>query len=207
MKLNSQKAFLVFWFIGFSNSIFSQTSKAERIAFNKIPDSTKIAEIKSGKYLQFAYTRPIEDFIETIFRRGNNYMDKKDGHVKTEELYRDTAYTYFGNTSSENYIHPYYKVATTDLQGISFMEINGKEIKNKFIEEIIPLADKRKVAEKRRTYLVTTDESYYDIKYLKEEKALLVAYKWRITCPTCISRVVNKSYQAKFSLTNNQFFK
>lgn len=205
IKTNRGKTFLLF-LLFFSPTVFAQTSKEQRKIFWQTPLETKIAAIKSGQLLEFANEVPIEKFMVSMLWYKPERMNKKDGTYTEEILYKDSAYSYFGKKTL-SYLFDFYKVKNNFLTDIDYFHLNREEIETRFKEEIIPLGDKRKVNEKLQYTISTDDISTFKYTYISAEKTMKIVYRWKIDCATCISRVVNKEYQAKFNLITRQFIK
>ena len=199
------KAFFLF-LLFFSTTVFAQTSKEQRKIFWQTPLETKIAAIKSGQLLEFANEVPIEKFMVNMLWYKPQRMNKKDGTYTEEILYKDSAYSYFGKKTL-SYLFDFYKVKNNFLTDIDYWHLNREEIEIRFKEEIIPLADKRKVNEKVAYLKPIDDKSRFDYTYIAAEKTMHISYRWKIECVPCISRIVNKEYQAKFNLITRQFIK
>jgi hypothetical protein len=197
------KVILLFLLL-FSRATVAQTTKEERKAFWQTPFDKKIAAIQSGQLLEFAAEMPIEKFMVNMLWYKPQRMSKKEGNYTEEILFQDTAYTYFGK-KTVSYLFDFYKVKNHFLTGIDYLHLNREEIENRFKEEIIPVADKKKVTEKLPNYKSINDISRFEYTYVPAEKIMQVIYRWKIDCNTCLSRAVNKVYRAKFSLVTRQF--
>lgn len=195
---------ILLFLLFFSRAAEAQTTKEERKAFWQTPLASKVLAIQSGQLLKFATEMPVEKFMVNMLWYKPQRMSKQDGTYTEEILFKDTAYTYFGKMTV-SYLIDFYKVKNDFLSGIDYLHLNREEIESRFKEEIIPAADKKKVNEKITFYKSITDISRFDYTYLPAEKTMLVNYRWKIDCNTCLSRIVNKGYQAKFDLATRQF--
>lgn len=184
-------------------ALFAQNSKKESLIQYRQMTATDIAEFKQGEHLEWAKTFTLEKFMEYYIEKGQKFFDKKYGSQSIEELYRDSSYIYFGHLSGEGLLY-LIKVARQDLDGINFQELDGNEIRKKFIEEVVPNEDKERVKSKDNcsmgSYL--TDFTYF--KYYSETKEIEIGYKWKINCEF-LYKIINKTYIARYNIDTKTF--
>jgi hypothetical protein len=116
-------------------------------------------------------------------------------------LYSDSIYRYYIRRTS--YPIDFIKVKIDDIKDINVLDIDGKMIRQKFIDEIVPKRDKERVARKSNDCSMGSD--YWDFKYKYEKKTRLVEveYKWKVSCD--FIRIIHKTYNATYSLDKKAF--
>jgi hypothetical protein len=203
--VNPRKVFL-FFLLFFSFTAFAQITKEQRKVFHNTPIDIKVAAIKSGQLLEFATEVSIETFMVYMLWYKPKRFDKKYGYHNEEVLYSDSNYTYMG-TIYYSFLSNFQKVKNEFLTGIDYLNLNREDIENRFKEEVLPLADRRKVYQTQSDFAVVEDLSRFKFTYIPAEKTMQISYQWKIKGGHWSRRIVNKEYQAKFSLITRQFIK
>jgi hypothetical protein len=186
-----------------SSVSLSQNSKKEVSNYYKQLRKIDTFEVMQGKHLELAKLFTIEVFISYYLQHGKEIDTKKYGTHYFTQLYKDPNFTYFGE------IYPYglldfFKVATTDLANINLDQLNGNEIRARFMEEIVPKNDKEKVKRrKKQCSYQFTDNPQFSYQYKKTEDCILITLNWNITCDFFF-KTLNKKYMASLDLNSNQ---
>lgn len=181
----------------------AQTSKKESLMEYRQMASTDITEFKEGKHLAWAKALTLEKFMEYYVEKGQKFFDKKYGAQSIEELYRDSAYVYFGHLNGNALIH-FMKVIRQDLNGINLHELDGNEVQKRFIEEVVPKEDKEMIRSKDNCSMgyYLTEFNYF--KYHRQTKEIEISYKWKINCEF-FYKIINKTYTARYNIDTKTF--
>jgi hypothetical protein len=160
-------------------------------------------EIRTGKHLDLAREFTIEQFVAYYVDHGKVRENKKYGIEIIEPLYTDAVSRYFGLKHSHGLID-FFKIKLSDLKSVNLANIDGMEIRKNFIEQVVQEADKNKVAKNEKNCSMThyIPEFIYD--YKKETNAILVTYKWRISCEFLFN-IINKTYVALYNIETKTF--
>lgn len=191
---------LLFFFIHASG----QKSKKEAIQLNSLIYKTDTAEISKGYHLELASLYSVEQFAEFWIEHGEELLTKKYGPEKITRLYADSSFTYFGRLSGANLIN-FFKVGSDELSGFHYKEVDGEEIRNRFMAEVIPTAEREKVERKEKNCGMAVYSSEYTFKYLRESHAYAIRFKWKINCD--FFNIVNKTYKSNYLVDTKTFVK
>lgn len=183
-----------------STFLFSQNSKKETTYFYKELSKVDINEVKEGKHLDLAKQFTVEKFITYYLDHGKVRDTKKNGIETIIQLYSDTMFTYFGKLCSYRLLD-FFKVTTADLNNINLEKLDGNEIRERFIEQIIPLSDKEKVNRKENQCSSLYYNPQFTYQYRKTENEILITYQWKISCDF-LYKIINNTYTAKLDLKN-----
>ncbi len=194
---------LFFLLISQTKIVFSQNSKKETINRYQLINNLSYDEIKTKNYSHLAEERSIENFLIFYIINGKEIPSKKYDTEYIDSVYSDTNYIYF--LHSTNYPLNLIKVNRTAFQNINFSEIDGNQIRQKFIDEIIPNADKEKVKAKKSKYafLSVSEHSYF--KYQSKNKVIEITYKWHEK--NDYFTIIKKEYKANYNIYNKSFDK
>lgn len=186
-----------------NSNLFAQTTKKEATNYYRKISRLDTSEIMQGRHLELATEFSIKKFISYYIHNGKTQDTKKSGMLTILPLYSDSNYTYFVRKTTY-YIEDFIKVNTNELRAIDYEKLDGVMLRKKFIEEIIPEADKLGVArrEKGCTTLYENPEFNYD--YLRDSQEILITYKWKITCDFFFN-VINKTYTTRLDIETMTF--
>jgi len=190
-------------FIG--NHSLGQTAKKEHNAWSRELKKIKTSEIRSGQHLHLAKLFSATHFMEYYVAYGKIIHERKYRGLIINELYKDADYTYFAREVLNDLgLVNFFKVATRDLSGIDYASLDGNEIRERFIEEMIPQTDKERVKRKEKNCTTARYAPGFDYKYIPGARELVITYKWKISCDH-IYRIINKTYTATYSLHTRHF--
>lgn len=160
-----------------------------------------MADIRAGKQLQLAKELTVEEFMGIYLQQGKrSYHHKHEAYLIFDELYRDKVYTYFGIWKNNMYLIDFYKVASKDLEHIDVEALDGNALKQQFVEEVIPAADK--VVETKKS---GTNYRQYTFTYNKAFNRVDVVCKWMYRYRFFFSKDVEKVYAAKYNLQSMRY--
>lgn len=189
--------------IWLSNSnVVGQSSKKERIQNYRDITRLDTSAVKMGKHLEYAWTYSAKQYIEYHAKFGTTDMSKKWGPTIIEQLYKDSAFTYFGRKGTYGLIN-FFRVNNDELKDLNYKEFDGNFLREKFMAEIVPETDKKKV-ERNRDSSIEFQHAVFKYNYLSETKSLEVTYRWKIRRDYVVS-VINKTYKAVYNLNAKQF--
>lgn len=195
---------LIICMLSFSVQAGSQQSKKEGIALNSLIGKLDTAEIHKGNHLELAKLYSAEQFAEFWIEHGEELFTKKFGQEKITRLYADSAYTYFAVLSGA-YLLNFFKVASVDISGFHYSEVDGEEIRKRFMAEVIPAVEREKVERKEKNCGMAIYNSEYTYKYLRESHAFAISFKWKINCD--FFNIVNKTYRSNYYVDTKTFVK
>lgn len=185
----------------FFNSIyaFSQKSKKEIANYYKELHKIDTNDIKNGKHLELAKHFTIETFV-SYYLEHSKVIDTKKNSIQTiTELFADAEFTYFGKTYAYGLID-FIKVPTPDLTKIDLRRLDGNEITDQFIKQVVPQADKENAERKMKGCISVFINPKFEYQYKKNYNYIMITYKWKITCD--FFRIINKTYSAKLNLSD-----
>lgn len=200
--INKSFLFLLLSFI-FNNHVAAQTSKKEYRNHRQEIFKLDTNEIRNGQHLSFAETFTIEKFLAYYLENGIERDTKMYREVITGKLYRDNRYTYFGSRYSYGLID-FFKVENAALDGLPYEELDGEAIRQQFIEEIVPSADKKMVARREKNNTSLYYNPSFNYLYSAHSGDIEITYKWRVYGDFGI-KVINKTYKAKYDIATKQF--
>lgn len=181
---------------------FGQSTKRETIDRHQQITSLSVDDIKSQQYAALAKELSIEDFMVYYIEYGKEKVSKKYGTEQIDSLYSDPEFTYYIHRT-QSYPLDFIKIKTKDISNINISGIDGHLIRQKFIDEIIPEADKERVARKSKHCSMGTDHYDFTYTYDKHTRLLGMEHKWKITCD--FSRVINKVYTSHYDIDHKLF--
>lgn len=182
---------------------WGQNAKKESIAAFRAITRLDISEIKKGQHLEFAYLYPVKQFIEYTAEFGKRDTSKKWGPTTIEQVFRDSAFTYFVRANESGSPMNFFRVKNDELTDLDYSEFDGKAVKDKFIAEVVPGSDKERVERKEKNIGMGFYRGGFRYNYQPETKLLEITYRWKITGD--FQRIINKTYNAKYDLNTRQF--
>lgn len=194
---------LLFCYLLFNGLINAQSPKKETLSFYKSIIKLDTNEIKDGKHLELARTFSIEEFVNYHLTNGKNQNTIKYGLVKILPIKKDSISTYF----VKSYVYgvlDFFKVNTKDLNDIAYEGLNGDTLRKKFINEIVPEADKKKVERRSKGQMMFFENPVFTYSYIRNTKRILVKYRWKLNGDLGI-RIINKTYTAEYDIASKQF--
>lgn len=187
-------------FNGLANA---QSPKKETLSFYKSVSKLDTNEIKEGKHLEFARTFSVEEFIVYYLVNGK-YRDTKKYRLETIlPLHKDSSETYFVRKYYYGVLD-FFKVNTKDLNEIHYEGLNGDTLRNKFIAEIVPESDKKKVERRSKGQMMFIENPNFAYFYNRITKRIIFKYKWKLNGDLGI-RIINKTYKAEYDIATKQF--
>ena len=183
----------------------AQTSKKDASRYYKTITKLDTLAIQNGEHLEHAKTFSLGEFIEYYVENGKDVQTKKFGRLSMAELYKDSLFTYFGRKNYYGLID-FFKVSNTALTGIDYARLDGNVLRRKFIDSIVPQADKQKEKEAQNSCSTGNYAAEFKYKYYGDKKELEVTYKWKIGCDF-VKKILNKTYTARYSLVSGEFIK
>lgn len=197
-----KKLLLLFCYLLFNDLANAQSPKKETLSFYKSISKLDTNEIKEGKHLELARIFSIEEFVNYHLTNGKNQNTIKYGLVKILSINKDSISTYF----VKSYVYgvlDFFKVNTTELNEIGYQGLNGDTQRKKFIDEIVPEADKKKVKRKLGVEMAFYN-SDFTYSYNPKTKRILVRYRWKLNGDFGI-RIINKTYTAEYDIASKEF--
>lgn len=159
--------------------------------------------VRQGQYLDRADRVPVEKFMEYYLEVGPQHYSKQYGQEYMNELYVDSQYIYFGHYAGPMMIK-FVKVSREELAGINYNAIDGRVIRERFIKEIVPQADKDRVEKKDKACTMGYYFTEFSYKYLPATKEVEVSYRWKINCEF-LYKIINKTYTSRYSFDTGLF--
>jgi hypothetical protein len=179
---------------------FTQTSKKEiRQEWAKVQPGT----VSQGKMLHMAQQQSVTEFLAYYLDAGKEHYSKMYGHEKMGELYVDSQFIYFGHYSGNSMIR-LMKVTREELAGLDYNAIDGREIRERFVKEIVPEEDKQRVMKKEKSCSMSNVFYDFTYQYLPATREVEITYRWRISCEF-LYKIINKSYTARYSFDSGAF--
>ncbi len=185
------------------NQLFAQTGKTNTNTIYFQLSRTNIDEIRKGRHLELAKPYSLENFIEYYIINGKEGFTKKDGLFLIDTLYRDSLHVYFGHING-NLLVNFFKVNQNDLTGINYEEIVGKHIRERFIDEIVPAADKERVERKGWGCTAFSGKQDFSYRYFRNTNEIEITYKWKEVCDF-VAKLIDKTYTVRYSLDTKMF--
>jgi len=186
-----------------SFSTKGQSPKQETIKHSRNIFRLDTAQIKAGGQLEYAELYSVKQFIEYKAAYGELLGDKKWGSMWLEQLYQDTASTYFGRNSDLG-LRTFFRVKNEELAGLNYKEFDAVSLRARFFAEIVPQPDKERV--KRKGEGADINEiNRWDFKYNYHpgSRLLEMTYRWKV--PGKLTAAINKTYKARYDLNTKQF--
>ncbi len=100
----------------------------------------------------------------------------------------------------------FFKVQQNDLIGINYEENDDKQLRKRFVDEIVPAADKEKVEKKGWGCTTFSGKQEFSFNYLKDTKEIEITYEWKEVCDF-VARLINKTYTACYNIDTKTFSK
>ncbi|NML39942.1 hypothetical protein HHL17_22265 [Chitinophaga sp. G-6-1-13] len=179
---------------------YAQASASKRI---RIYDDT--AAIKTGRYLEYAKTFSVKEFVEYYVKEGKVSASKKWGDLYIVPLYKDLSFTFWGRIVPFGHLLHFFKVSNKELEGVDYESLDRDVLKSRFIAEIVPAADKT-ILGKKGLRNCRTDYEAFDFIYHPEKKQLEMVYHWTIDCSYRLKKL-RKHYTSQYDLASKQFVK
>ncbi len=179
---------------------FAQTSKKEYWA-----ERAKLQPeiIQQGQYLDKADLVSVEKFMSYYLEVGPQRVTKQWNHEHMNELFADSSYIYFGHYAGYTMLR-FWKVEKQALAGVSYKDIDGRVIRERFIKEIVPEDDKARVEKKEKSCTSSNIVAQFSYKYLQDARKVEISYRWKIGCDF-LYKIINKTYTAHYSFDSNSF--
>lgn len=184
-------------------TLFAQASKKAVDSSYSLLLYVNVAEVRLGKHLDLAKRYSLENFIEYYIRSGKESFTKKDGTLTIEELYKDSADVYFGHLYTWG-MKNFFKVSNNDLNKVNYEEIDGKQLRKRFIDEVVPVADKERVEKKGWGCISFTGIEDFQYRYFRNTKEIEFVYHWKSTCDF-VAKLINKTYNSRYNLDTKEF--
>lgn len=181
-----------------------QSSKKETISFYKQLLNTEASEVKKGQHLALAKEMSADRFVQYYLEKGKKVQDKKYGdNILFEELYRDSMFAYFGRVYAYGLID-FVKVSNEELPSKGFIALDGQELRERFIDKVIPQEDKKRVDQKGRNCTSSWDSQSFEYSYIKDMDVVEIKCHWRIRCDF-IYKKIDKVYVSRYSILDEEF--
>ena len=201
IKLTATLAFFAGMLL-FTTGLFAQNSKKASISEHRLLTGLTLEQLQTQSYSHMAKEYSLEDFMVYYVEHGQEKVTKQYGSETFRTVYSDSAYTYLVRRT-ESYNIAFLKVLKEDLADPYILETDGQALRQKFLSEIVPEADKQKVA--KATCSMGYQGGGFSYTYNRQTKQLGITYKWKVSCD--LIRVLNKTYQAKYNIETKVFEK
>lgn len=181
---------------------FAQSSKKETLSFYKSISKLDTNDIKQGKHLELARTFSIEEFVRYYLVNGKLKENKKY-RLEILPLCKDSSDTYFVQKHSYGVLD-LFKVNTKNLTELNYEELDRDTLRNKFIDEIVLEADKKKIEIRSKDQTMFFENPLFTYFYNKITKRILFKYQWKLNGDFGV-RIINKTYTAEYDIASKQF--
>lgn len=170
---------LLLFFICFSIQSFAQTPyKRSAVTLStSAEDTIKVLSL--------------ETFLPMLLNIGGCVGKKEQAYYGYNEIYRDTAYTYFSRITLKG--DSRFKVLIKDLNKIKYDSCMAYNINKEFFDTFV---DKKDRSRKPDPVIcpVTPSSANYKYRYIDSLNAVEIQLHWRIYCEILI-KLVNKRYK------------
>lgn len=163
-------------------------------------DFIDFKEIKQGNLLDKANEIELGYFL--IVWIENTRQPKVDFNLN--ELYKDSTFTYFGKQTFK--YQNFYKIRNDYLIKVDYKSINGNSIRMKFIDEVIPQEDKKKVSSKSKNCTGTFISYDFNYRFIENDDQIEVLCHWKVKCEFLFN-LINKEYRANYNITKSKLIK
>ncbi|HRP91205.1 MAG TPA: hypothetical protein PKX92_14350 [Edaphocola sp.] len=181
-----------------------QSSKKNAISFYSKLKDINVSDIKNGEHLEIAKEMPVDRFVQYFLQEGKKIPSKKYGdYLLFEKLFKDSLFTYFGRTYTCGLID-FIKVSNREMPSVGFLKLDGLELRENFVNNIIPEEDKNRVTRKERHCTSTFYSRNFKYKYIKETDEVEILCHWKIKCEFLFN-IINKKYVSRYSIESKQF--
>jgi hypothetical protein len=197
------KLIVAFMFMSYAS--YGQKMKKDTVSFYSNIQKLDTNEMKQGKQIELAKYLSIEKFITYYLEYGKTENTKKFGLISINEYFNDANYVYFVRRTA-NYILDFIKVDKSYMKNIKLENLDGKLVREKFIDQVVPQTDKDRVKRKERQCTSQYINPQFTYNFNKLTNEVEIIYKWKISCDF-IYKIINKTYTANYNINDAKFNK
>ena len=185
-----------------SYTLRGQTSKKQSTQYFRAIGHLDISEIKNGYHLEYAQLYPVKQFFEYMAEYGKTNMSKKLDMTTIEQVYRDSASTYFVRATVFEPVN-FFRVKNEELENLNYSDFDGNAVRGKFMAEVIPASDKQRVEKEEEKPAMGFYRADFKYNYHPETRLLEITYRWKVSSD--FKRVIKRTYHAKYDINAKRF--